>query len=253
MISISSPLFRITKSFLVFLFLFLFFFSCHENTTDPGKQNTGGTKIDTISDIDGNIYRIVTIGNQVWMAENIRVTHYRNGEPILHFTADSVWATSTAGAYCSYSNDSTNASTFGLLYNWYAVNDSNNIAPAGWHVPTDEEWKELEMYLGMNQTEANNIGNRGSDEGGKLKEADTIHWDFPNLGATNSSGFTALPGGYRFYYGLFENKGRVGGFWLANAYNSDNAWSRFLGFDYSQVFRQYYPKRYGFSVRCIKD
>lgn len=155
-----------------------------------------------VIDIDGNVYQIVTIGTQVWMAENLKVTHYRNGDVIPNVTDGPTWAGLTTGAYCEYDNNVASVATYGRLYNWYAAVDTRNIAPDGWHVPSDEEWKQLETYLGMSQAEADAIGLRGSDEGGMLKETGTSHWDSPNTGATNESGFTALPGGHRRYGGF---------------------------------------------------
>lgn len=178
----------------------------------------------TVTDIDGNVYKTVKIGNQVWMAENLRVTRYRNGKAIPNVTTKSKWKKLKKGAYCSYKNNDSNIGTYGLLYNWYAVNDSRNLAPAGWHVPTDEEWKQLEMYLGMSQTETNDTGWRGTDEGGKLKEIGTTHWKSPNTGATNLSGFTAVPGGCRTYDGTFYSIGTSAYFWSATEIDSYSAW-----------------------------
>jgi uncharacterized protein (TIGR02145 family) len=208
---------------------------------------------DPVKDIDGNIYRAVTIGTQVWMAENLKVTHYRNGDAIPNVTDNAAWESLTTGAYCEYDNDLNNVATYGRLYNWYAVNDSRNIAPEGWHVPTDAEWKQLEMYLGMSQTEADAVDWRGTDEGGKLKESGTIHWLNPNTGATNESGFSALPGGWRYYYATYYGIGSNAGFWSSTESSSSSAWFRYLSSASSGVNRGYYDKQIGFSVRCVKD
>ena len=146
-----------------------------------------------VTDIDGNVYQTVKIGDQWWMAENLKVIHYQNGDGITKLPNNTVWSTYGEGAYCNYDNNDSNADIYGSLYNWYAVNDSRNIAPDGWHVPTDEEWKELEMFLGMSQSEANGTGWRGTDEGSKLKA--TSGWS--GFNGTNESGFSALPGGSR--------------------------------------------------------
>ncbi|HMA76597.1 MAG TPA: FISUMP domain-containing protein [Candidatus Krumholzibacteriaceae bacterium] len=213
-------------------------------TTSPG----------TVTDIDGNVYQTVTIGTQEWMAENLKVTHYRNGDPIPNVTDDGTWYGLSSGAYCEYDNDGGNVTTYGRLYNGYAVDDSRNIAPEGWHVATDEEWKQLEMYLGMSQSEADDTGLRGTDEGGKLKESGTTHWISPNTGATNESGFTALPGGYRYDYGSFTNMGLYAFFWSSTeSNNSFIAWHRYLGYGSAQVGRGDYYKQDGFSVRCVRD
>jgi uncharacterized protein (TIGR02145 family) len=207
----------------------------------------------SVTDIDGNVYKIVKIGNQWWMAENLKVTHYRNGEAIPNVTDDTQWSNLITGAWCNYNNDDANTTTYGRLYNWYAVNDSRIIAPSGWHVPTDEEWKELEMYLGMSQSEADNTGWRGTDEGAKMKESGTTHWNSPNTGATNESGFTALPGGYRYYGGTFYSMCLYAGFWSSTGSGSDSAWYRYLNYSGSDVYRSSYDKQDGFSVRCIRD
>lgn len=209
---------------------------------------------DTVTmDVDGNVYQTVTIGSQVWMAENLKVTHYRNGDPIPNVTDGSTWSGLSTGAYCNYNNDINNVATYGRLYNWYAVDDSRNIAPEGWHVPTDEEWKQLEMYLGMSQAEVDSTVWRGTDEGGKLKETDTTHWLRPNTGATNESGFSALPGGIRHFYGGFNYMGYLAYFWSSTERSSSYAWTRGLHDYYSQVGRGYYSKHGGFSVRCVRD
>ena len=207
----------------------------------------------TVSDIDGNTYQTVQIGDQCWMAENLKVTRYRNGDPIPHITDNSEWENITTGAYCNYNNDPGNVATYGRLYNWYAVDDSRSIAPAGWHVPSDEEWKQLEMYLGMSQSETDGTGDRGTDEGGKMKEAGTSHWYSPNTGATNSSGFSALPGAYRYYDGSFYPMGYFAFFWTSTEYYSDRAWYRVLRYGNAKVNRGEAYKRSGFSVRCVRD
>ena len=200
----------------------------------------------TVTDIDVNVYSTVTIGTQVWMAENLKVTHYRNGEPIPKVTDNTEWCNLTTGAYCNYDNDANNATTYGSLYNWYAVDDSRNIAPAGWHVPTDEEWQTLVDYLGGSGV-----------AGGKLKETGTTHWKSPNEGATNESGFSALPGGYHFHDGGYSSMGSSAAFWSSSDYISFSgsfyALGRALLHDYSKVYRHGYDERYGYSVRCVRD
>ena len=212
----------------------------------------------SVTDIDGNVYQTIKIGDQWWMMENLKVTHYRNGDPIPHVTDQWAWVLlyePPTGAFCDYDNNPANVATYGRLYNWYAVADSRNIAPAGWHVPTDAEWKQLEMYLGMSQTQAENIGLRGTDEGGKLKEAGTTHWFSPNAGATNESGFTALAGGARYENGLFVHVGNHAFFWQSTAMENPTlgAWHRALHYNESGVNRFYQSKRIGSSVRCVRD
>ena len=138
------------------------------------------------------------------------------------------------------------------MYNWYAVN-TGILCPTGWHVPTDDEWKTLEMYLGMLLAVANGEGWRGTDEGGKLKEVGTNHWNSPNTGARNSSGFTGLPSGSRNSSGIFANLGNYGYWWSTTEYGSTLPWIRMLSFGRSDVQRTYYPKEIGLSVRCLRD
>jgi len=211
---------------------------------------------DTLIDIDGNEYVTVKIGDQWWMAENLRVTYYRDGNPIPNITDDAEWSNLTTGAYCNYDNDSTHISTYGRLYNWYTVNDNRGLAPEGWHVPTDEEWKELEMYCGMSRSELDDVAWRSSgDVGAKLKETGTTHWISPNAGATNASGFTALPGGYRYINGDFYNLGYLASLWASteDKDSTTNAWHREIDYNVTWVARYGYSKRAGLSIRCLRD
>jgi uncharacterized protein (TIGR02145 family) len=208
----------------------------------------------TVTDIDGNTYQTIKIGNQWWMAENLKAIHYRNGDSIPTVTDNSTWRFLATGAYCEYNNDVNNVAIYGRLYNWYAVADSRNIAPAGWHVASDAEWKQLEMTLGMSQAQADSIDWRGTTEGGKLKEVGTIHWSTPNTGATNESGFSALPGGYRYSgNGTYDYVGYSAYFWSSTEHVSGTAWSRRLSYYYSGLGRNGYYKEFGFSVRCVRD
>lgn len=205
-------------------------------TTLPGSGNT-------VTDIDGNTYNTVTIGTQVWMVENLKTTKYRNGDTIANVTGNSAWAATITGAYCNYNNNANSSITYGRLYNWYAVNDNRKIAPTGWHVPTDADWTTLTTYLGGEGV-----------AGGKLKETGTTHWQSPNTGATNETGFTALPGGDRLYStGVFYDKGVYCFCWSSTANDASTAWVRALDNSYSNVSRSNNPKSNGFSVRCIKD
>ena len=209
---------------------------------------------DTVKDIDGNKYKTIKIGSQLWMAENLKVTHYRNGDTIPNVTDRFEWGALTTGAYCNYDNNEANAATYGRLYNWYAVNDRRNIAPKGWHVPTDMEWKEFELYLGILQSDIDDMGGRGINSGGRLKETGTAHWNSPNNGATNETGFTALPGGSRVsgaYY--FNGIGVKASFWSSTAYDSRNALFRQLYYNKTNIIRFSNLKQWGLSVRCIKD
>ncbi len=210
--------------------------------------NDSGFESGIVSDIDGYIYKTVKIGNQWWMAENLKTIHYSNGDPIPHVILDPLWRFATSGAYCNYDNDTTLVATYGRLYNWYAVDDSLNIAPSGWHVPTDGEWQTLIDYLGG-----------GVVAGGKMKSTGTISggnglWQTPNLGATNESGFSALPGGFRNHSnGRFYSIGDNAHFWSSTAAFNPYVWSRYLVFDSSGVIWFDCEKQKGFSVRCVRD
>jgi len=204
----------------------------------------------TVTDIDGNVYKTVKIGEQWWMAENLKVTHYRNGDEIANVTTKASWNNLTSGAYCNYDNDASNVATYGRLYNWYAVTDSRIIAPEGWHVPGNQEMKELEMFLGMKQSETDKLGWRGTNEGNKLKS--TTGWD-QNGNGTDDYGFNALPGGYRDNDGNFIEIGHIGGFWCVTEYNSDEGLVLGLRYNGFNIGRGRNPKHIGVSVRCIKD
>ncbi|NVN96269.1 MAG: fibrobacter succinogenes major paralogous domain-containing protein [Bacteroidetes bacterium] len=206
---------------------------------------------DTVVDIDGNVYHTIKIGTQVWMVENLKVTHYRNGDKISNVKNSTQWRKLTTGAYCNYDNDPTNAVTYGRLYNWYAINDSRRIAPKGWHVSSDAEWNILEKYLD-NSIDTTYIGWTGTDIGNKLKEAGTSHWFSGNSG-TNSSNFTALPGGYRGSDGKFAGIRSLGYWWTAIVYGVTYTWNRSLGYGSATVGKDDDEKAVGFSLRCLKD
>jgi len=202
----------------------------------------------TVTDIDGNVYRTVTIGNQVWMAENLKVTKYRDGTDIPNVTGNSTWANLSTGAYCYYNNDNGNADTYGALYNWYAVNgdtDGNGtkdkeIAPEGWHVPTTAEWQELVTYLGGS-----------SVAGNKLKS--TSGWSSGN--GTDEVEFTVFPGGYRLYNtGNFSGIGNYAAFWTSTEYNTYfTAYYYMLYYNSDAIDPYSTDERFGVSVRCVQD
>ena len=207
-----------------------------------GSCKDDEAKPETVTDLDGNVYGTVTIGTQVWMAENLKVTRYRNGDPISNVTDAVQWSNLVTGAYCSYNNDATNTKTYGHLYNWHAVMDSRNLAPAGWHIPTDTEWTTLVDYLG------------GDGEAGtKLKESGTTHWNSPNFGVTNETKFTALPGGYRGFNGTFTGLGAYGNWWTTTEFVSNAAWWRVMSYSYGGVGKDVAYKVSGYSIRCVKD
>jgi len=198
----------------------------------------------TVTDIDGNTYKTVKISNQWWMAENLKVTHYRNGDDLPIVTDSEHWKNLKTGAYSAYGNSESNAAVYGYLYNWLAVNDSRNIAPEGWHMPTDEEWQVLIDHLSGE-----------SVAGGRMKETGTTHWQRPNTGATNECAFSTLPGGFHASYGDggFHDLGEGAFFWSATEHDADNAWLRYLVYNKASVTRDSHFKRHGFSVRLVKD
>ncbi len=222
------------------------------NLFDESTKSVSTFETGTVTDIDGNVYLTVKVGNQWWMAENLKVTRYRNGDAIPNVRDNPDWLDLTTAAYCVYNNDDGLWEIYGLLYNWYAVDDSRNLAPSGWHVPVEEEWKELEMYLGMSQLAVIGTGWRGTDEGSKMKDAN--YWYGSPLSTTNESGLSVLPGGYRYgTTGTYNEVRRAGFLWSATDYSTNYAWGRYLFFDNLNVNREYHYKRYGFSVRCVKD
>lgn len=195
-----------------------------------------------VSDIDGNSYKTVRIGNQWWMAENLKTTSYNDGTEIPLVEDNSTWKGLTTGAYCWYDNIPEYKNVYGHLYNWYTLN-TGNLCPTGWHAPSYEEWTILAEFLG---------GVNGA--GGKLKETGTTHWISPNKGATNKTGFTAFPGGYRHALGPYHEIGIGGYWWSATETYPGTAWSIFISSnDDSLSEDMYFEKIWGFSVRCIKD
>jgi len=213
-------------------------------------------KNETVTDADGNVYSTITIGTQVWMVENLKTTKYRNGDPIPNILDNTQWGNLTTGAFCNYENKTDNANIYGRLYNWYAISDIRNLAPQGWHVATDAEWKTLTDFLGSKNTDyPGGISTTITIAGGKLKEAGLTHWKSPNTDATNEVGFTALPGGQRssnYGYG-FGRFGWFGIWWTSTAYNATNAWCRYINNDSNDMYRTNDHKEGGYSVRCIRD
>jgi len=202
-----------------------------------------------VSDVDGNTYHTVEIGTQVWMTEDLKTTHFNDGEPILQVEEYDEWSKLYTPAFCWYNNDSSNRSDYGALYNWYAVN-TGKLCPKGWHVPSDEEWNELSSYL-----------TRREMRGGSLKEAGDNYWRKPNEGATNETGFTALPAGYRSYNGSF-NLQRAGAFWWTSSLSNwwqpsdrvtEIVFHRNLRYNSQKLFRHVSEVSNGFCVRCIMN
>jgi uncharacterized protein (TIGR02145 family) len=217
----------------------------HDTTMTTGVVSEG--TIDYVTDIDGNKYKTIVIGTQTWMAENLKVTKLNDGSPVPNVADGMQWVRLSTPGYCWYANNETdNRDTYGALYNWYAVN-TGKLAPAGWHVATQDEWTNLINYLGGEEK-----------AGGKMKEAGLVYWNSPNADATNVSGFSARAGGGRdcFCSGTHQlmNKGY---WWTATASDKkDFAFYHFLdretgAIDNTNDVLNY--KVFGFSVRCIKD
>jgi len=190
-------------------------------------------------EIDGNMYRSVSIGKQIWSTGNLNVSHYRNGDIIPEVKNKDEWYLLKTGAWCYYDNDSMNA-FYGKLYNWYAVNDSRGLAPEGWHIPSDSEWLSLKDFL-----------DDDSEDGGKLK--DTILWGSPNINATNETGFSSLPSGYRTGSGYFYDFGKYACYWSSTIKFYNYIWSVYLFYEDSYLSRDDFEMNQGMSVRCIKD
>jgi len=248
---------------LPFALVLLGFCLLFENSCKKKKEALPPSETGTVTDVVGNVYKTVKIGNQWWMAENLKTTKYRNGKYIPFISASmntTAWDSTQSGACCYFNND---FAAPGLLYNWYVVSDTNNIAPAGWHVPKDDEWKTLEKYLGMSQADADNVNWRGTNEGDELKIAATQGgWAaYSTLWATNESGFTARAGGCRMFNSTETGSSwsapldlkSTGFWWTSDVHSGDKAWYRYLDYKNSNVFRYYGPKTYGFSIRCVKD
>jgi uncharacterized protein (TIGR02145 family) len=221
-----------------------------EANMNPTEHNCGlsGIHNETLSygqmtDQEGNTYKTIIIGTQQWMAENLTTGSYRNGEPIITGLSDTDWnSTNTAslGAWSYLADNIENECPYGKLYNWYACTDSRQLCPAEWHIPTDSEWNQLTTFLGSSAL-----------AGGRMKS--NALWNAPNTGATNSSGFSGLPGSFRYSSGSYDIVGNVGYWWSSTSATTDAAWIRSLVFNNDDVNRDDLNKRSGFSVRCVHD
>ena len=221
-------------------------------------QNVG-----TVTDIDGNVYHAIRVGNQVWSVENLRTTKYNDGSNIPIETDNTAWVALSTPGYCWYNNDVTNKTKYGALYNWYVVSPTNSkkIAPAGWHVPTDAEWTILEKYLVLNGY--NWDGTTDTAIYNKIAKSLAAKTDWitntnsgvigNDLTKNNSSGFSALPGGFRGNYGTFTDIGDLGCWWSAAECDASSAWNRFLYCGYANLLRGNGTGSCGFSVRLVRD
>lgn len=211
----------------------------HSSITKADKNDTAQIVVSTPP--------IVKICDQTWMARNLDVATYRNGDPIPQIADPVAWVGSTSGAWCWYNNDSATYATYGRLYNWYAVNDTRGLAPVGWHVATDADWSALDTCLGI-------------EPGYRLREAGPAHWSCPPSLVDNSSGFNGLPGGMRSEQGVFDHIGLSGIFWFSTEGSSADAWCYRLihhvnnsGVSSMVTGVGYMNKADGYSVRCVKD
>jgi len=241
---------------LFYLFLFALIICSCDKEENPESNTTKNSAIfnsnltyGTMVDQEGNTYKTIIIGNQTWMAENLRTTKFCDGSNIPNVSDKTSWHSLNTGAYCNFNNTlkSDSIILFGRLYNWYAVTDSRKLAPEGWHIPSKSEWDVLTNYLGGL-----------SVAGGKLKEVGNTHWLSPNKGGTNESGFTALPSGFRGVNDgkdSFEYMNFASIWWTSSTYDNKYAWSRAITSESSSVSVDYEDshKVYGMSIRCIKD
>ena len=241
----SRNIFQILTS----LVLFFILFSCEgkKNKQDiqpDHKTNTlTAIKSGTLIDFEGNSYNtVVMCDGKEWMTENLNVSIYRNGDTIPYVEDPEVWSNLTTGAWTYYQNDYQYGKVFGKLYNWYAVNDSRGLAPKGWRVADEEDWREFIDCLG-----GENVA------GGLMKQIGTSHWASPNVGAVNSSGFSALPAGGRSSKGDFSMVESLGIFWSASNYDELQAWIKHVSFSNTFLVSFYNDKKSGFSVRCVRE
>jgi len=224
------------------------------NSAGTGYGSQAGFST-SVADIDGNIYRTVLYGTQIWMAENLRTETYRDGSPIPNVTGDAEWMSLATDAYCYFNNDEAGyKSTYGGLYNWFSVN-KGTLCPTGWHVPSDQEFKTFEIYLGMTQQQADlySVIARGTDQGTKIKS--TTGW-YNGGNGTNSSGFNGLPGGYRYGQdGGFYDFGRLCYWWTSTEYEFDPLKATYRRADYSitGIMREGTSKKGGKFIRCVKN
>lgn len=206
-----------------------------DQTGSPNKSHI----VSKVIDIDGNSYNTVIIGTQEWLSENLNVIHFKNGEIIPEIKNRDEWLEEKS-AYITNEHDISNDNKYGKLYNWYAVNDSRGLAPEGWHIPTNEEWTVLINHLG-----GENVA------GGKLKSVNL--WDNPNLGATNESGFTAVPCGVYYFTNKHYGIGKYTTFWSANAEKESNPYIINLESQRKDIYRKTDSKKCRYSVRCVKN
>jgi len=230
--------------------------ACGKEDPAPSPMPSSGVPpVASVADIEGYPYPVVRIGNQFWMAENLRTTRYRNGDTIPQVTG-TAWPALSSGAWCQYEDNGAYGAVYGKLYNRYAATDPRGLCPQGWRTPTDDDWTALEMALGLSATEAGFTGVRGTgaNVGGKLKSTSTM-WHLPNTGGTNGSGFSGLPSGFRHGATNGFMAVREDAFWwsASEAGGVSNGWIRRVGHTMGGVDRYSFGYAYGCCVRCIKE
>ncbi len=223
-------------------------YATNEAGTGYSDQIALKTMFGTMTDIDGNIYQTVRIGNQEWMAENLKVTHYNNQAAIPNVSNYAQWTELTTGAFSWYDNDfETFGQYYGALYNWFALTDSSSLCPDGWHIPSIGEWDTLCSHLGG-----------ASVAGGKLKSGLTAwhehpYWNPPNYFGTNESGFSAFPGGFRSSFGGFFSDLGPSGYWWSSTPDEETIAGIWLSTHFAGAYYELYRKNSGVSVRCVRD
>ncbi|MEO7983461.1 MAG: fibrobacter succinogenes major paralogous domain-containing protein [Bacteroidota bacterium] len=230
---------NITFSYFRLSLLLLIFSACKKNNAENVNMEC--------RDIDGNIYDTVSICSKSWTKENLKVSHYRNGDLIPQVQNNLQWENLSTGAWCWYNNDSTNYSSYGKLYNWYAINDSRGLAPAGWQIPTEGDWADLATCLGGEAIAGGKIKTRGT------VQASTGLWETPNVTVDPYSNFNGRPGGYRDAPGSFIGLGSYNYWWSSTAANSTTAKMRVIINFLSNMNKGSFGNNYGFYVRCRKD
>lgn len=234
------------RGYIIFVTVFsVFLFSgCEKDDFDPNAT--------TVSDIDGNVYNILKIGDQYWMMENLKTTRYNNGDSVNYVSSDTEWKNQISDAYCYYNNDSANIVKFGLLYNWYAV-QKGHLAPKGWRIANEEDWTELKNYVSANISGADSIAKALASV--NFWTADIVNHAVGNdTLLNNESKFNGVPGGYRHYSGKFENAGKYAGWWSYHADGESYTWSRNIQYNSKEFAdKGFLPKSSGFSVRCVRD
>jgi uncharacterized protein (TIGR02145 family) len=228
-----------------------YFYRAYATNSSGTTYGTEYSFITPVTDVEGNLYKTVVIGDKVWMAENLKVTKFNDNTDITLASDAAAWMGLTGPGYCWYNNDPDfNKPIYGALYNWYAANTAN-ICPTGWHTATNDEYDAMEVSIGLALADINIWGWRGTDHGSKMKN--TTGWNAGENG-TNTSGFSALPGGYRFYTdGTFQGQNTYAYWWSATEHDTDRGWYRRLDGNNTAVYKASTDKRAGKAIRCVKN